>query len=108
MNTDQATKPRSDEATKGSRPPAYLSPDEVLGQEQGPVDPVSATDWQDAVNWADFYLKLESARLYGLVTGGARVNVERCEDILAHGRARGFTPQADNTDACLAALKDGG
>lgn len=60
-----------------------------------PRDPRTPAEWQDAVDAAEFGLALESARMYGLVAGGPRVNCERCEDILAAGRARGITPATD-------------
>jgi hypothetical protein len=57
------------------------------------VDPQTPEEWQDAVNAADFFLQLDSARQYGLVTGGPDVNVARCVDILDRGRALGYVPQ---------------
>lgn len=57
-------------------------------------NPKTPAEWQDAVDAAEFLLALESARIYGLVSGGPVGNLERCEDILAAGRARGVTPAA--------------
>lgn len=59
-----------------------------------PRDPESATEWQDAVNAARFYLLLDDARLYGLVTGGPVVNRDRCRDLLREGERRGWVPRA--------------
>lgn len=56
------------------------------------VDPVTDREWQDAVDAARFFIALDSARQYGLVEGGPGVDVERCEDILRRGEARGFLP----------------
>lgn len=52
--------------------------------------PETDQEWQDAVNAAEFNLRLDSARKYGLIEGGPEVNVERCEEIIAGGRERGI------------------
>jgi hypothetical protein len=56
-------------------------------------DPRSDAEWQAAVDAADFLLRLEAARAYGLVTGGPEIDVRRCEAILARGRERGVVPR---------------
>ena len=56
------------------------------------TDPRSSIELQEAVDLAEFYLRLDSARKYGLITGGPQIAVERCEAILKEGRRRGFTP----------------
>ena len=40
---------------------------------------------------AEAYLRLDSARLYGFITGGPRINVERCELAIAAARRAGVT-----------------
>lgn len=35
-----------------------------------PVEPETAEEWQEAVDVAELYLLLESARQYGLIEGG--------------------------------------
>jgi hypothetical protein len=52
-------------------------------------------EWQEAVDAAEFMLLLDSSRQYGLVTGGPKVNIERCEEILREGKQRGFEPAED-------------
>lgn len=49
------------------------------------------TEWQEAVDAAEFYLLLHSAIAYGLVTG-PKVDVDRCEELLRCGKAMGFRP----------------
>ena len=56
-------------------------------------DPKNAAEWQEAADTAAFLVLLESSRVYGLVTGGPEVNVERCEAILAQARERGIEPK---------------
>lgn len=56
------------------------------------TNPRTNAEWQDAVDAAHGALTLHAARLYGLVTGGPEVNVERCEAILAGGAQRGIMP----------------
>lgn len=60
-----------------------------------PADPTTPAEWQTAVDAAKALLTLEAARSYGLVRGGPGVNVGRCEDLLARGRARGIEPSPD-------------
>jgi len=60
-----------------------------------PRDPQTSAEWQQAVDAAYACLALDSARHYGLVTGGPSVDVERCEDILARGKSRGIEPTED-------------
>src|SRR5262245_17273512 len=62
-------------------------------------------EWQAAVDAAGAFLVLESARLYGLVVGGPRVNVLRCEELLELGRARGFEPAPDAAERLLSELR---
>jgi hypothetical protein len=57
--------------------------------------PSTAAEWQEAVDLAEFLLTLDSARQYGLVTGGPTVNVDRCAQLLEEGAARGITPSSD-------------
>ncbi len=58
-------------------------------------NPKTCEEWQIAVDCAEGALALDSARQYGLVTGGPGVDVERCLEILKQGRARGIVPAPD-------------
>lgn len=58
-----------------------------------PSDPTTPAEWQEAIDAAEFFLTLESARLYGLLEGGPSVNVTRCEEILRRGRELGYQPK---------------
>ena len=58
-------------------------------------DPAGSVQWQEAVDLADALLLLDSARAYGLVSGGPAVNIERCDDILKRGHDLGFRPTKD-------------
>lgn len=58
-------------------------------------DPITLQQWQIAVDGAHACLLIESARLYGLVSGGPEVNVERCERIVRGGKMRGIVPAAN-------------
>lgn len=55
-------------------------------------------EWQQAVDGAEALLLIDSARQYGLITGGPVVDVERCSEILKQGAARGIKPAADCVD----------
>jgi len=59
------------------------------------IDPKTPGQWQEAVDSAYGALVLESAKAYGLLTGGPVVNVDRCEKILRRGARRGIYPAPD-------------
>ena len=60
------------------------------------TDPKTPQQWQCAVDAAQGLLYLDSARKYGLVTGGpANINIERCEEILRRGAEMGIWPAPD-------------
>lgn len=58
-------------------------------------DPQTPDECQQAVDLADVLLMIDSARHYGLVTGGSDVDQERCAEILRAGQARGYKPRPD-------------
>lgn len=58
-------------------------------------DPTTPEEWQEAVDLAHGCLALDSARQFGLITGGPVVDVDRADYILTQGRSRGFTPAND-------------
>lgn len=64
-------------------------------------DPTTPAEWQQAVDWSELFLRLDSARQYGLITGGPVVQVDRCVDLLARGKAQGIEPIAANVEAYL-------
>ena len=55
-------------------------------------EPETAEQWQEAVDAAEFFLAMDSARQYGLVETDVRVDVERCVELLRRGKARGIEP----------------
>lgn len=56
-------------------------------------DPETREEWQEAANAAEFMLLLDSARQYGLVTGGPVGKIERCIWIVEEAKKRGITPE---------------
>lgn len=65
-------------------------------------DPQTDAEWQEAVDLASALLHLDSARQYGLVTGGPEINVERCAQIVAAGGERDVTPSPDHVERFVA------
>lgn len=55
-------------------------------------DPLTNEEWQDAADWAELLLLIDSAQKYGLITGGPKANVDRCVEILGQAKRRGITP----------------
>lgn len=67
--------------------------DRARRQRRKKLWPVGLAEWQMAADGASFALALESCRLYGLITGGPAVNVDRCELILARALEHNVTPR---------------
>ena len=59
------------------------------------MEPITAHDWQMAVDAASALLSIEAARDYGLIVGGPDVDLVRCEEIIGRGAARGIVPSSD-------------
>ena len=55
-------------------------------------DPTTPEEWQEAVDLAETYLRIDSARKYGLITGGPAIDLDRCEELLRAGKQKGVTP----------------
>jgi hypothetical protein len=60
--------------------------------------------WQELVDSAHALLSIDSARQYGLITGGPECNHKRCYQILKDGQARGVHPRADAVESFIAAV----
>lgn len=56
-------------------------------------DPQTPQEWQAAVDSAELFLLIDSAKRYGLITG-PKVNADRCDEILSRGRRLGYSPRA--------------
>lgn len=57
-----------------------------------PRDPRTPREWQEAADLAWTLLMVDSAKQYGLITGGPAVNLDRCETILHRASRRGIKP----------------
>ena len=57
------------------------------------MDPQTPEEWQTAATMAHLLLTIESARMYGLIEGGPKVDLQRCEQILELARRRKVYPQ---------------
>jgi hypothetical protein len=67
-------------------------------------NPSTPEEWQEAVDLAHTMLTIEAARQYGLITGGPKVDEERCLDLLEQGRQKGFQPSTDAIEKVLGAF----
>jgi hypothetical protein len=56
-------------------------------------DPQTPAQWREAVDAAEFCLYVDSARQYGLITGGPTIDVGRADEILRRGAALGYRPR---------------
>jgi hypothetical protein len=68
------------------------------------LTPSTPAEWQAAVDAAHAATCLDSARQYGLVSGGPTVDVERCDELLRAGEARGIRPSRDAVERFVAGL----
>jgi hypothetical protein len=66
--------------------------------------PVTAAEWQQAVDAAHSLLALAAARAAGRVAGGPPINLTRCAALLERGAAHGYTPHPDAIARTLAWL----
>ncbi len=55
-------------------------------------NPQTPEEWQQAVDTAAGARVVADCLMYGLLQGGPRINVRRCDQILARGKKRGITP----------------
>jgi len=55
--------------------------------------PLSEIEWQVAVDVANLLLALSLGVKYGLVDERQKINVDRCQLVLARGRKKGFHPR---------------
>jgi len=65
-------------------------------------DPETPEQWQDAVDAANACLAPDSARQYGLVEGGPKIDVDRCDEILRRGALLGYRPSPDAVERSIA------
>jgi hypothetical protein len=66
--------------------------------------PNTAKEWQDAVDAAYVLISIDAARQYGLITGGPKANVDRCIEIPALGKRKGFSPSVDAVERVMGNL----
>jgi len=79
---------------------------EVVRRMPAPREPRTREEWQEAADAAEGALALDSARKYGLVTGGPVVDVERCTALIDAARAGGITPAKDAIERFVAAMRE--
>jgi hypothetical protein len=67
-------------------------------------DPRTPAEWQEAVDDATGWRLVADCMLYGLLEGGPTIHVERCDDIIRRGSARGFHPSRPAHELALLAI----
>lgn len=74
-----------------------------------PDDPRTLEEWQDACDAADALLKLDAARLDGLVSGGPEIDADRCWDLVhCAAELHGLEPAEDAVERLVAELTGAG
>lgn len=64
-------------------------------------NPRTPAEWQAAVNAATALRLIADCRMYGLIEGGPSIDVDRCDEIVDLGNARGVQPSAPALDLAL-------
>lgn len=62
---------------------------------------MSEPDLRTAAIAAEVYILLDAAAWYGLVEGGPKINVDRCEEVIAEAAAAGITYSADEVTEAI-------
>jgi hypothetical protein len=57
-------------------------------------DPASLEEWRMAATTAAGLRLIADAQMYGFITGGHEINVERCDEILERAAKQGIVPTA--------------
>lgn len=66
--------------------------------------PATPQEWQEAVDAAEALLLIDSARQYGLITGGPVANVARCCEIKLKGLEMGIRPRKNFAEQLIAEI----
>jgi hypothetical protein len=69
-----------------------------------PQEPGSSEEWQEAVNLAELYSRVDAAVKYGFISFTGKIDISRCEDILEQGRRRGVFPVQARVDELIQQL----
>lgn len=64
-------------------------------------DPKTPAEWQEAVDGAAACRAIADCQMYGLLQGGPKIDVVRCDEILERGAARGIRPSREPTDLAV-------
>jgi hypothetical protein len=66
--------------------------------------PRNKRQWQNAVDVAHTLLALDAAHQYGLVTGGPKIDIDRCIEILERGKQKGVEPSPTAIDMMISGI----
>jgi hypothetical protein len=66
--------------------------------------PKTPQQWQEAVNLAELYSRVDAAVKYGFVEFTGTINLDRCHEMLERGRKRGVYPVQAQVDELLRQL----
>ena len=63
--------------------------------------PKTRAEWQDAVDSAAAARAVADCMMYGLIAGGPKINIARCDEILERGVGMGIRPSRPVTDLAV-------
>jgi hypothetical protein len=64
-------------------------------------NPKTHAEWQDAVDAAAACRAIADCIMYGILAGGPKIDVARCDHILKNGLARGVRPSKPTVDLAV-------
>lgn len=69
-----------------------LTRSRIRQTEAPPKEPQTPEEWQQAVDVAAGARCIADCKMYGLIAGGPRIDIERADNLLARGREQGIEP----------------
>lgn len=67
-------------------------------------EPKTVEEWREVVLGACALRAVHDCKLYGLFTGGPAINVERCDELIERGRARGIVFSREDVNAAAVGI----
>jgi hypothetical protein len=68
-------------------------------------DPETLEQWQEAVDAAAGARAVADCQMYGLIKGGPKIDVARCDEILSRGKAQGVLLSKPETELAIEFVK---
>jgi hypothetical protein len=64
-------------------------------------NPTTPAEWQECVDLCTGLRMIADCTMYGLIEGGPKIDVRRCDDLLRRGKLRGYRPSRPAADLAI-------